>query len=73
MKKTAGNIAQMAGGGRLGSDTNGSGLNKIIEQVTCDIKYYIKEMNLLIFDDEISNKKCLNMNDLIQWVENGLL
>ena len=73
MKKTAGNIAQMAGGG-LSSATEGvgvssSGLNKIRQQVACDVKSYIKEVRLILPQE--ANCSCLESFE--KYVVGGLL
>ena len=73
MKKTADNIAQMAGGG-LSSATEGvgvssSGLNKIRQQVACDVKSYIKEVRLILPQE--ANCSCLESFE--KYVVGGLL
>ena len=70
MKKTAGNIAHMAGSSSLGGgDSGSSGLNKIVDQVSCDMRHYADIVKTMLRDGESSN----GLEKLQDWLEGGML
>jgi len=70
MKKTAGNIAQMAGqSNRLGSAASSSGgLSKILEQVACDIGFYVDKTKGML-----GKATCAELASLEAWLKGGLV
>ena len=75
MKKTAGNIAHMANasGGKISGSSgrsSGSGLTKIMEQVSCDIASYIATVRQSML---LACETCTSLNSLEEWLNGGLL
>jgi hypothetical protein len=62
MKKTAGNIALMAGSSSIGGGS--SGLNKIVDQVSCDMRHYADIVKTMLRDGESSN----GLEKLHEWL-----